>query len=70
MKKAPCKDCERRHLGCHSECPEYIEFSRERNEMLNKRHQEYRILYDNEIVRNRVKGWRRKVKKDTYRRKK
>lgn len=20
---APCKDCEKRHINCHSECPEY-----------------------------------------------
>ena len=28
MKKvnAPCKDCERRFLGCHSTCEEYKEF--------------------------------------------
>ena len=23
---APCKDCEKRHLGCHSSCEEYQEF--------------------------------------------
>ena len=23
---APCKDCETRHLGCHSECERYREF--------------------------------------------
>ena len=22
----PCKDCKKRILGCHSGCPEYIEF--------------------------------------------
>ena len=70
MKQAPCKDCKRRYLGCHSECPDYIDWSRERNEMLNKRHWEYTILHDNEIVRNRVKGWRRKIKKDNHRSKK
>lgn len=25
---APCKDCERRHPGCHGECPEYGEWKR------------------------------------------
>lgn len=26
--KAPCKDCENRHPGCHGECEEYAEFQR------------------------------------------
>lgn len=65
---APCKDCERRYLGCHSECKDYIEYSRERNEMLNKKFEEKRLLYDNEIVRNSKRGWLRKMKKDKHRR--
>ena len=28
---APCKDCERRTVGCHSSCPEYQEFRLERD---------------------------------------
>ena len=23
---SPCKDCEKRYLGCHSGCPEYKQF--------------------------------------------
>lgn len=23
----PCWGCEERHIGCHSECPRYIEFA-------------------------------------------
>lgn len=23
-----CKDCDKRYLGCHSNCPEYLEFKR------------------------------------------
>lgn len=23
---APCKDCTKRKLGCHSDCPDYAEF--------------------------------------------
>lgn len=26
--KAPCKDCEERFLGCHSQCEKYQEFNR------------------------------------------
>ena len=30
MSNAPCKDCvaPKRHLGCHGECKEYIEFKK------------------------------------------
>lgn len=28
--KAPCKDCEKRHEGCHGKCEEYQAFSEER----------------------------------------
>lgn len=24
--KGPCGDCEKRHPGCHSKCPEYLEW--------------------------------------------
>ena len=24
----PCKDCPGRHVGCHSECPQYAEFAK------------------------------------------
>ena len=26
MNKAPCKNCERRCVGCHSKCDDYAEF--------------------------------------------
>lgn len=26
--KAPCKDCEKRYLGCHSKCEEYQAFTK------------------------------------------
>lgn len=25
--QAPCKDCEKRYLGCHSECADYINYN-------------------------------------------
>lgn len=31
---APCKDCEDRHLGCHSMCNKYILFDTERKQIL------------------------------------
>lgn len=33
-KKYPCKDCEKRHAGCHADCAAYLE-ARERNQAAN-----------------------------------
>lgn len=27
--QSPCKDCQKRHAGCHSECKEYAEYKAE-----------------------------------------
>ena len=32
MGMSPCKDCEERHVGCHSKCEKYAEFRKEVNE--------------------------------------
>lgn len=32
--KYPCKDCEKRHPGCHADCAPYLE-ARERNQAAN-----------------------------------
>lgn len=61
--QSPCYNCERRHPNCHSECEEYAEFARERAEINAKKHEESRLLYDNEIVKGRSKAWKRKLKK-------
>lgn len=29
MLKAPCKDCEKRHTNCHSNCKEYKKYREE-----------------------------------------
>lgn len=50
-----CKDCEKRTLGCHSTCEEYIQFRKERDEMLNKKREESRILWNEAFDRNRAK---------------
>ena len=31
--KPPCKDCKRRHLGCHSTCEEYIAYDEYRQKI-------------------------------------
>ena len=60
-----CKDCEKRTLGCHSTCEEYIQFSKERREMLDKMREENRILWNEASDRNRLK----RMRKDRNRRK-
>lgn len=45
----PCKDCERRYVGCHSECDTYITFKRTREKEMatiqeSKKIGEYRII--------------------------
>ena len=61
-----CKDCEKRTLGCHSTCEEYIQFSKERREMLDKMREENRILWNEVSDRNRSK---QRMRRDRYRRK-
>lgn len=61
--QSPCYNCERRHPNCHSECKEYAEFARQRAEINAKKHEESRLLYDNEIVKGRSRAWKRKLKK-------
>ena len=31
-----CKDCEKRHIGCHANCEEYIEEKKQRKERNEK----------------------------------
>lgn len=35
--KSPCKDCEKRYIGCHAHCDAYQEFDRWRKEIAAKR---------------------------------
>ncbi len=37
--KCPCRDCEKRKVGCHGTCPEYKEWAEE-NDRLRKQRQE------------------------------
>ena len=32
MKGTPCYGCEERHVNCHADCEEYIEFQKRREE--------------------------------------
>lgn len=40
---APCKDCAKRELGCHSRCDKYKEYEEERRQIRERR------LLENEI---------------------
>ena len=44
--KPPCKGCEDRHTRCHTECPDYIEWNRTRQEIEAKCRRAYEA--DNE----------------------
>lgn len=35
---APCKDCERREVGCHAKCKEYLDYHEYNERMLHKRY--------------------------------
>lgn len=35
--QAPCKDCEKRYMGCHSKCAEYIEYDKHQQKIRDER---------------------------------
>ena len=39
----PCKNCETRRLGCHSDCEKYQAFWEQNREIGKKRHQETKL---------------------------
>ena len=32
--KSPCKNCEKRYFGCHSECQDYLDFRKRRDKYI------------------------------------
>lgn len=34
----PCKNCQKREIGCHGKCPEYKEYQSEREKLLEWAH--------------------------------
>lgn len=40
---SPCKDCQKRHLNCHSTCPGYLEYKKTREEIYKKRAEAYAV---------------------------
>jgi hypothetical protein len=54
--KAPCKDCEKRELGCHSKCEEYQAFdkyNKARNEANIKERESLCYTYDERVKTKR-----------------
>lgn len=64
MKKiySPCKDCQRRAIGCHSTCEDYIEYTNKSAEMfryiLNNKVKDEKL--NNVIIGNREKRKKRR----------
>jgi len=50
-----CHNCEKRHLGCHGTCPDYIEYDRQNRERREKMNEikENQLKYRNDIIRLR-----------------
>ena len=56
----PCKGCENRRFKCHSECSEYIEWSKSQQE---KKNEMRKVHYaNNEVVDYKVTGARKRRK--------
>lgn len=61
MKNVPCRYCETRVLGCHDRCEKYLEYKREREQIIAARRDE---IDSNghvvDVVRKQKKRRRRK----------
>ena len=49
--KAPCMDCDKRYLGCHSVCEQYKQFVEEKRAINEKRKKINDTIADCEAVR-------------------
>jgi len=60
----PCKDCQNRHMGCHSECEAYNQFVKD-NEKVKQARSDYLRSYKqfNELHRGFTRECKRKHKK-------
>ena len=62
MASAPCKDCEKRYSGCHSQCEGYLQFREEQNGLLKKRLMEIQSTPDpDKMIRKSI--WKFSKKK-------
>ncbi len=49
--KAPCMDCDKRYLGCHSVCEPYKQFVKEKKAINEKRQKINNTIADCEAIR-------------------
>lgn len=64
-KKSACKDCEKRYIGCHATCEDYLSFKKEREEILAKMHEEtsYKsLIHDMSTLKRRMDRHRKEDK--------
>ncbi len=62
--KAPCKDCEKRYVGCHGRCEKYLEFKKANNERLKQKSLE--IDADQYAIDNTMRirrSWQRRIRR-------
>ena len=62
--KAPCKDCEKRYIGCHGRCEKYLEFKRANDERLKQKSLE--IDADQYAIDNTMRirrSWQRRLRR-------
>lgn len=51
----PCKDCERREIGCHGKCEEYQKARDEADKMIQVRREDHeRWAYHNSVVAQNI----------------
>ena len=61
FQKCPCKDCTKRHAGCHSECAGYKEYKVRMEEFhKNKKREEERYA----VSESKIKWIRKKQRKN------
>lgn len=41
----PCRDCEKRNIGCHSKCSLYKEWAKENEKLRHERYEKTRAEY-------------------------
>lgn len=62
--KTPCKDCEKRYIGCHGRCEKYLEFKKANDERLKQKSLE--IDADQYAIDNTMRirrSWQRRLRR-------
>ncbi len=56
-RECPCRDCQNRAIGCHTNCDEYVNWKKNHESILAKRFEQKKIndtLYVNQVNRNKL----------------